>query len=104
MPNHDRITRSERTAPVSGSTLSSPKNRWRAAIISGSGADAFTAGAAQLVPPPTITTKPIAATMLTTERRIPRIRLSPDPSLHIHSKPEWGAVGHASPPASALLA
>src|SRR3954463_15133304 len=32
-PNHDRITRSPRTAPVAGSTFSAPKKCWRAASV-----------------------------------------------------------------------
>src|SRR5215469_9518244 len=32
-PVHDRMTRSSRTAPVVGLTLSRPKNFWRAAIV-----------------------------------------------------------------------
>src|SRR3954468_24017172 len=33
MPNHERITRSSRTAPVAGSTFSAPKKCWRAATV-----------------------------------------------------------------------
>src|SRR3954447_11508070 len=33
IPNHDRITRSSRTAPVTGSTFSAPKKCWRAATV-----------------------------------------------------------------------
>src|SRR4051812_11506890 len=33
MPNHERITRSSRTAPVDGSTFSAPKKCWRAATV-----------------------------------------------------------------------
>src|SRR3954467_2191728 len=34
MPNHERITRSSRTAPVAGSTFSAPKKWTRAATVS----------------------------------------------------------------------
>src|SRR5215831_8196173 len=57
-PVHDRMTRSSRTAPVVGLTLSRPKNFWRAAIVlAGRGRDSFAfTGAVTKNDKPTIAT------------------------------------------------
>src|SRR4051794_13292948 len=82
IPNHDRITRSARTAPVDGSTFCAPK-KWRRAVTDGLAAPAPAGQAAASMATQTIKPSRVrirgreygaSARLVSEQRRAPRAR------------------------------